>query len=112
MNPDSLLAELPLVAILRGVAPARVEGVAAVVVGGIPPSDVPLNSPEPFQSIETLAKKFPDCLTGAGTVLTAAEVDRLADAGGKLVVTPNTDPAVIARGVTRGLTVMPGFFSP
>jgi 2-dehydro-3-deoxyphosphogalactonate aldolase len=113
MNPDKLLAELPLVAILRGVTPARVEGVAAsLAAAGIRAIEVPLNSPEPFKSIEILAKKFPDCVTGAGTVLTIADVDRLADAGGKLMVTPNTDPAVIARGVARGLTVMPGFFSP
>jgi 2-dehydro-3-deoxyphosphogalactonate aldolase len=113
MNPDALLAELPLVAILRGVTPARVEGVAAsLVAAGIRAIEVPLNSPEPFKSIEILAKKFPDCLTGAGTVLTVADTDRLADAGGKLMVTPNTDAAVIARGGARGLTVMPGFFSP
>ena len=113
MNPDTILSELPIVAILRGVTPAKVEGVAgALVAAGIRAIEVPLNSPEPFKSIEILAKNFGDCLTGAGTVLTIADVNRVADAGGKLMVTPNTDPAVIAHGVARRLTVMPGFFTP
>ena len=114
MNPDTLLAELPIVAILRGVTPARVEGVAgALFEAGIRAIEVPLNSPEPFKSIEILAKAFGGrCLTGAGTVLTTADVDRVADAGGKLLVTPNTNPAVVARGVEKAMTVMPGFFTP
>jgi len=114
MSPDQLLAELPLVAILRGVTPARIEGVArALFAAGFRAIEVPLNSPEPFKSIETLAKIFgTSCLTGAGTVLTVADADRVADAGGKLMVTPNTDASVIARGVAKGLTVMPGFYTP
>jgi 2-dehydro-3-deoxyphosphogalactonate aldolase len=114
MNPDALLAELPIVAILRGVTPARIEGVAAALFEvGIRAIEVPLNSPQAFKSIEALAKTFSDrCLCGAGTVLDVGDVDRVMDAGGKLLVTPNTDPAVIARGVEKGLTVMPGFFTP
>ena len=114
MTPDALLAELPIVAILRGVTPARVEGVAtALFEAGIRAIEVPLNSPEPFQSIEILARTFGDrCLTGAGTVLDVANVDRVVDAGGALLVTPNTNPAVIARGVEKNITVMPGFFTP
>jgi 2-dehydro-3-deoxyphosphogalactonate aldolase len=114
MTPDLLLAELPLVAILRGVTPARIEGVAdALFAAGIRAIEVPLNSPNPFRSIETLARIYGErCLTGAGTVLTRAQVDQLTDAGGKLMVTPNTDPGVIARGVDKGLTVMPGFYTP
>jgi 2-dehydro-3-deoxyphosphogalactonate aldolase len=114
MTPDALLAELPIVAILRGVTPAKIEGVAnALYQAGIRAIEVPLNSPEPFKSIEALAKIFDDrCLTGAGTVLTPQDVDRVADAGGKLLVTPNTNPHVIARGVEKGMTVMPGFFTP
>ena len=83
MTPDALLAELPLVAILRGVTPARIEGVAdALFDAGIRAIEVPLNSPEPFKSIEMLAKTFGDrCLTGAGTVLTSPDVDRVARCG-------------------------------
>src|ERR1700760_711311 len=114
VSMSDLLAELPLVAILRGVTPARVEGVAqALFDAGIRAIEVPLNSPEPFKSIELLAKQFGDrCLTGAGTVLDTVNVDRVANAGGKLLVTPNTDPAVITHGVAKGLTVMPGFYTP
>jgi 2-dehydro-3-deoxyphosphogalactonate aldolase len=114
MIADALLAELPLVAILRGVTPARIEGVAgALFAAGIRAIEVPLNSPQPFESIEILAKAFGDrCLCGAGTVLSVGDVDRVVEAGGKLLVTPNTDPQVIARGVEKGLTVMPGFYTP
>ena len=109
-----LLAELPLVAILRGVTPARIEGVAAALFdAGFRAIEVPLNSPEPFKSIEILAKTYGErCLTGAGTVLDTANVDRVADAGGKLLVTPNTNPAVIARAAEKKMVVMPGFYTP
>ena len=114
MTADALLAEMPLVAILRGVTPARIEGIAEGLFGaGFRAIEVPLNSPEPLKSIALLAKQFGDrCLTGAGTVLAPEDVDRVAEAGGKLLVTPNTNPAVIARGVEKGLTVMPGFYTP
>jgi 2-dehydro-3-deoxyphosphogalactonate aldolase len=109
-----LLADLPLVAILRGVTPDRIEGVAAALFeAGIRAIEVPLNSPEPFKSIEILAKAYGErCLTGAGTVLDPDDVDRLADAGGRLLVTPNTNPAVISRGVAKEMVVMPGFYTP
>jgi 2-dehydro-3-deoxyphosphogalactonate aldolase len=109
-----LLAELPLVAILRGVTPARVEGVAAALFdAGIRAIEVPLNSPEPFKSIEILARTYGDrCLTGAGTVLDTANVDRVADAGGRLLVTPNTNPVVIGRAAEKKMVVMPGFYTP
>jgi 2-dehydro-3-deoxyphosphogalactonate aldolase len=108
------LAELPLVAILRGVTPQRVPGVAAALFeAGFRAIEVPLNSPEPLKSIEILARSYGDrCLTGAGTVLSEDQVDRVAGAGGRLLVTPNTNPGVIARGVKQGLTVMPGFYTP
>jgi 2-dehydro-3-deoxyphosphogalactonate aldolase len=108
------LAQLPLVAILRGVTPARIEKVAeAIFAAGIRAIEVPLNSPDPFKSIAALAKRFGnDALTGAGTVTSAAEVDRVADAGGRLAVSPHTDAAVIARAVEKGLHPMPGIMTP
>lgn len=107
-------SQLPLVAILRGVTPARIEKVAgAIFEAGIRAIEVPLNSPDPFQSIEILAKRFgKDALTGAGTVTSPAEVDRVAAAGGNLAVSPHTDVAVIARAVEKGLIPMPGVVTP
>lgn len=101
----------PVVAILRGVRPDEILGVAeALVDAGLRMIEVPLNSPDPFDSVARLAGKFGQaCLCGAGTVLSAADVDRVRDAGGRLIVTPNTDATVIARAVALGLTVMPGF---
>jgi 2-dehydro-3-deoxyphosphogalactonate aldolase len=108
-----VLAELPLVAILRGVTPDRIENVAgAIFEAGIRAIEVPLNSPDPYRSIEILAKTFSDALTGAGTVTSPAEVDRVADSGGKLAVSPHTDAAVIAHAVKRGLRPMPGVMTP
>ena len=114
MKPDALLTELPIIAILRGVTPDRILGVAtALFEAGIRAVEVPLNSPQAFKSIQSLAQTFGDrYLCGAGTVLTVDDVDRVADAGGELLVTPNTNPKVIARGVEKGLTVMPGFYTP
>ena len=108
-----VLAELPLVAILRGVTPDRIEKVAgAIFEAGIRAIEVPLNSPDPYRSIEILAQKFSGALTGAGTVTSPAEVDRVADAGGRLAVSPHTDAAVIAHAVKKGLHPMPGVMTP
>ncbi|MDT8429422.1 MAG: 2-dehydro-3-deoxy-6-phosphogalactonate aldolase [Pseudomonadales bacterium] len=111
MELTQALHTLPLVAILRGVQADEVEAVAeAVYAAGIRIIEVPLNSPVPFDSIARLQKLLGDrCLCGAGTVLTVADVDRVAAAGGRLIVTPNTDSAVIQRAITLNLTVMPGF---
>ena len=101
----------PLVAILRGIRPEEVLDVAtALHEAGIGAIEVPLNSPAPLASVARLAAKFGDrCLCGAGTVLRPADVDAVHAAGGRLIVTPNTVPAVIERAVALGLTVMPGF---
>jgi 2-dehydro-3-deoxyphosphogalactonate aldolase len=116
MTIDQLLDDgaPPVVAILRGVTPGEVVAVGAALVGaGIRMIEVPLNSPDPFASIAALQGEFGDrALIGAGTVLDAASVDRLAATGAGLLVAPNTDPAVIARGVERRLEVMPGFVTP
>lgn len=102
-----------LVAILRGIAPDEVEGVAGVLAeAGFEAIEVPLNSPEPFASIERLARGFGAALlVGAGTVLDPGDVDRLRDAGGRLMVSPNIDEAVLRRAVDLGLVTLPGVFT-
>jgi 2-dehydro-3-deoxyphosphogalactonate aldolase len=104
----------PLVAILRGVKPDEAEAiVAALIKSGFEMIEVPLNSPDPFVSIERLCRRFgQDALIGAGTVLTAADCARVADAGGRLMVSPNVAPDVLAMAVSRGMITMPGVFSP
>ena len=103
-----------LVAILRGVKPDEVEAIAAALLdAGITMIEVPLNSPEPLQSIERLAATFGDkALIGAGTVLTPDDVDAVAKAGGRLVVSPNCSAEIIARTLEHGMTSMPGTFTP
>jgi 2-dehydro-3-deoxyphosphogalactonate aldolase len=103
------VANVEMVAILRGLTPQRAPEVgAALVEAGFRTIEVPLNSPDPFQSIGVLVRQHPDCLVGAGTVLSTAEVDRVRDAGGKLIVAPNCDAAVIRRALELGMRVLPG----
>jgi 2-dehydro-3-deoxyphosphogalactonate aldolase len=107
-------AECPLVAIIRGVTPAEAEAIAgALYEGGIRIIEVPLNSPRPFESIRTIADSFGDrALVGAGTVLDPDDVAKVKDAGGRLVVSPNTDIPVIEATVTAGMVSSPGYFTP
>lgn len=107
-------AACPLVAIIRGVTPTEVEAIGEVLVAaGIRIIEVPLNSPDPFDSIARLATRLGDrALVGAGTVLDVDNVARVADAGGRIVVSPNTDTDVIRATVARGLVSSPGFFTP
>jgi 2-dehydro-3-deoxyphosphogalactonate aldolase len=107
-------AACPLVAIVRGVRPDEAEAIGgAIIDAGIRIVEVPLNSPEPLQSIERLARRFGDeALIGAGTVLDPDEVKRVARAGGRLIVSPSTDPAVIRQAHDDGLVSAPGFFTP
>jgi 2-dehydro-3-deoxyphosphogalactonate aldolase len=118
MTPDEMLGrrlrECPLVAIIRGVTPGEVEAVgAALFEAGIRIIEVPLNSPDPLTSIERLARGFGDsALIGAGTVLQAADVARVRDAGGQVIVSPNTHPPVIEASAAAGLVSLPGFFTP
>jgi len=105
------LDHCPIVAILRGVRPDEVLGIAdALIRSGVRAVEVPLNSPEPLESIRRLRESLGDsCLCGAGTVLNVRDVDAVHAAGGSLIVSPNTDASVIARAVELGLTAMPGF---
>ncbi|MEZ5872344.1 MAG: 2-dehydro-3-deoxy-6-phosphogalactonate aldolase [Nitratireductor sp.] len=103
-----------MVAILRGIEPAMARDTALELVdAGFTAIEVPLNSPDPFISIEAMAKAVPDdCLIGAGTVLATDSVERLYSSGGKLMVSPNVDGAVIQRAGFRGMVTMPGVFTP
>jgi 2-dehydro-3-deoxyphosphogalactonate aldolase len=110
MTSESASPAPPLVAILRGVTPEQIAAVATTLYqAGIRIIEVPLNSPQPFASIQILAKlALPDCLIGAGTVLTTSEVQRTFDAGGRLMVAPNCSAAVIGSALRLGMTAMPG----
>lgn len=111
---EAALAALPLVAILRGIRPEEAVAVAEVLVAaGFRLLEVPLNSPEPFKSVEAIAGRFgADCLVGAGTVLEPAAVARLEAAGGELVVMPHGDPDVIKAAKAMGLVCIPGVATP
>ncbi|MDQ3247177.1 MAG: 2-dehydro-3-deoxy-6-phosphogalactonate aldolase [Pseudomonadota bacterium] len=104
----------PLVAIIRGVTPDEVEAIGeALFEAGIRIIEVPLNSPDPLSSIERLARRIGEhALVGAGTVLGSAQVAQVKDAGGRLVVSPNTNTAVIEASVAAGMVSCPGFFTP
>ena len=103
---------LPLVAVLRGLAPAQAVDVGRSLVGaGWGLLEVPLNSPEPLRSIEALAAAFPDALIGAGTVLGAAAVREVHAAGGRMVVAPNFDAGVVRAAMRLGMVAMPGVLS-
>jgi 2-dehydro-3-deoxyphosphogalactonate aldolase len=106
------LARMPVVAILRGVRPYEVLGIArALIAAEVRIIEVPLNSPDPIDSIEILAREIPptDALTGAGTVLTVAQVQAVSAAGGRLIVSPNSDARVIKETKRLGLVSAPGF---
>lgn len=113
MNLPSLrpyLAPLPLVAVLRGITPGEVNAIGAVLAdSGFRILEVPLNSPDPFTSVARLARGFgARCLVGAGTVLRVADVARVADAGGQLIVMPHGDVAIVREAKRLGLVCLPG----
>jgi 2-dehydro-3-deoxyphosphogalactonate aldolase len=116
-NPASILAQamaqLPLIAILRGLTPAEAPAIgAALVSSGFAIIEVPLNSPEPLKSIAALTQQFPQTLIGAGTVLNAQQVKDVHAAGGRLVVAPNFNPAVVAQALALNMVVLPGVATP
>ena len=108
------LRQCPLVAIIRGVTPEDCDAIgAAAFDAGIRIIEVPLNSPEPLASIRKLAASLGDrALIGAGTVLDPGQVAEVKEAGGRLIVSPSTDPAVIRAAVAAGLVSCPGYFTP
>ena len=116
MSPrlQAALAKLPLVAILRGVTPQEAGDIAeALLEEDFEFIEIPLNSPEPLKSIAAVRRMAPRRVyVGAGTVLTLAQVEAVAGAGGDLIVTPNTNPDVIARAKALGLVAMPGAATP
>ena len=123
MNPDAdagatpafqnALRALPLIAILRGLTPHEAPAVGdALRDAGFRLIEVPLNSPDPFTTIARLARRLPQCVIGAGTVLDAAQVQAVRDSGGALVVAPNLDPGVVSRAVALDLPVVPGVATP
>ena len=108
------LTRCPIVAILRGVAPDEIDAIGdALVEAGVTVIEVPLNSPSPFESIRRLAARHGTrALVGAGTVLEADDVARVADAGGKLVVAPNFDADVVRAAKAASLASLPGVMTP
>jgi 2-dehydro-3-deoxyphosphogalactonate aldolase len=104
------LAPLPLVAVLRGITPGEVAEVSfALFDNGFRILEVPLNSPDPLTSIGALAREFGErCLTGAGTVLRVDEVEQVARAGGRLIVMPHGDVAIVREAKRLGLVCLPG----
>lgn len=116
MTMDELLADgaPPIAAILRGIRPDEALDVAAALVeAGIRILEVPFNSPDPLSSIGAMQQAFGDrAIIGGGTVLSVEAVEQLHGAGGRIMVTPNTNPAVIARGAELGLELLPGFMTP
>jgi 2-dehydro-3-deoxyphosphogalactonate aldolase len=111
---DAAFTTLPLVAILRGLTPAEAEATARTLYDrGFRLIEVPLNSPQPFDSIAAIRKLLPsDALVGAGTVMTVEQVSQLADLGAELVVMPHADTEIISAAKTQGMVSLPGVTTP
>jgi 2-dehydro-3-deoxyphosphogalactonate aldolase len=108
------LKRAPLIAILRGIRPDEVASIGGTLVEvGFEIIEVPLNSPAALSSIEKLAHKFEKtALIGAGTVLRVEDVDAISNAGGRLIVMPHVDEAIIRRAKAQNLVCIPGFATP
>lgn len=118
MTPSELLRrfldQCPLIAIIRGVSPGEADAIAdAIAEGGIRIIEVPLNSPEPLKSIERIVRRLGErVLIGAGTVLNREQVQQVQDAGGRIIVSPDTNTDVISAAAEAGLVSCPGYFTP
>ena len=114
MDLRAALSYCPIVAILRGVKPDEVDSIGdALIEAGVTVIEVPLNSPQPFESIRRLAERHAHhALVGAGTVLEVADVARVKEAGGRLVVAPNFDAEVVRAANAVGLAALPGVMTP
>jgi 2-dehydro-3-deoxyphosphogalactonate aldolase len=108
------LTPLPLIAVLRGITPPEVDAIGdALLAAGFRVLEVPLNSPDAFDSIGRMARRFGErCLTGAGTVIEVADVARVRDAGGRIVVMPHADLAVVREAKRLGMVCCPGVATP
>lgn len=111
---DSAFARCPLIAILRGVAPHEVEGIGdALVDAGFTLIEVPMNSPDPLDSIARLARRFEGrAVIGAGTVLTEGQVEQVRAVGGTMIISPNANTRVIAASAEAGMVSLPGVVTP
>ena len=114
MDLRAALSYCPIVAILRGVKPDEIDAIGdALIEAGVTVIEVPLNSPQPFESIARLAERHAHhALVGAGTVLEVADVARVKEAGGQLVVAPNFDADVVRAAKAAGLVSLPGVMTP
>ena len=107
------MGQLPLIAILRGLSPAEAPAIGeALVRSGFALIEVPLNSPDPLRSIALLTQQYPQALIGAGTVLNAQQVQDVHAAGGRLIVSPHFNPAVVAQAIALNMVVLPGVATP
>lgn len=114
MNFHDALTQCNLVAILRGIRPEEAEPIGeALIEAGFKIIEVPMNSPEPLKSIETMVKRFGDrALIGAGTVLTPAQVNDVAATGATVIISPNCNTAVIEASVAKNMISLPGVATP
>ncbi|WP_142781701.1 2-dehydro-3-deoxy-6-phosphogalactonate aldolase [Agrobacterium sp. T29] len=111
---EAALRDCPLVAVLRWITPQEVEDVTEILVdAGFRFIEVPLNSPDPFNSIERIANRFGgEALIGAGTVMTPVDVTRVRDVGGRLIVMPHADLSVVRAANTQDMACFPGVVTP
>jgi 2-dehydro-3-deoxyphosphogalactonate aldolase len=114
MNFEDAFRQMPVIAILRGVKPTEAVAIAeAVLESGIRVIEIPLNSPDPLESVRQVADRLAErAVVGAGTVLSEADVERVAESGGRIIVSPNMNGQVIRKTKAHGLVSAPGIMTP